>query len=277
VEVESAEVSPALDAIRSANSMSPPFITAKGCDYLKKGCLTQKRSLAPDETGFHAIFKMFNTLDICTIKCTVIAMRLLEKLVDSKSKIAVLSMLLERSGPFSVSDLSRLCSVPKSTVSLIVKDWEESGLASTQTHGRNKIVQINSRFYLLPELQGMFSKASRYNEHLIGRARSAKVISSRKIRAAIAFGSRARDEGNHFSDIDVLLITKNKEKSIVDKAHSEFNGLSETTGITYSPAMMGEKEFHERIAENDRFIMNVLRDGVVLKGGEWIGHAQAAP
>jgi len=99
-------------------------------------------------------------------------MRVLQQLVDSKSKILLLGKLLDKSQAFSVSELSRLADLPKATVSVIVSEWEKAGLVSAEQQGRNKLVKLNSRFYLLPDLKKIFKKAASFQKPLFKKTQT---------------------------------------------------------------------------------------------------------
>jgi len=89
----------------------------------------------------------------------VFFVRLIQQLINSNSKILLLEKLLDKPSAFSVSELGRLSDIPKATVSVIVNDWEKAGLVESEQQGRNKLVKINRKFYLLAELKKIFEKS----------------------------------------------------------------------------------------------------------------------
>lgn len=201
-------------------------------------------------------------------------MRLIQDLLNSRAKIALLGMLLERSHAFSVSDLSRLASLPKATTSLVVTEWEKAGLVEAKIQGRNKLVKINQKFQLLPELKAIFEKSKNYHAPFFDKIRKLSVLKKSSVLAVIIFGSRVREDFVHASDLDVMIALENKNDSITEKIAEEFVRLSNETGIRFSPTFLDKKEIETRLKEKDHFIKNILTEGKIVKGGKWLEHVQ---
>lgn len=197
---------------------------------------------------------------------------MVQGLLDSKSKVALLGLLLERPHAFSVSELGRLAGIPKATVSLIVKDWEKTGLVLVEQQGRNKLVRINQRFYLLPSLRAIFDGSRNFHKPLFAKAKSLAALKAPQVLAVVAFGSRVRKDFSHASDLDVLIVVKNKNSPQVEKISRAFAGLTTANGVLFSPVFMDKKEAQTRRKEHDSFLLNVLKDGKILKGAVWLGN-----
>lgn len=206
----------------------------------------------------------------------VFFLHLVQQILDSKSKILLMEKILSHKSVFSVSQLSRLCSLPKATVSRIIKDWEKSGLIVSQEQGRNKLISINQNFYLLPELKRIFEKTRDFQKPLIDRLKAMQVIKSRNVKAIVVFGSRTRRDFLHASDLDVMVALEDKNNPITEKIAEAFVQASMQTGITFSHVFLDKKEIKMRWKEKDEFIRNILTKGKILKGGKWLEHLQAA-
>ncbi|MBI2598291.1 MAG: nucleotidyltransferase domain-containing protein [Candidatus Diapherotrites archaeon] len=204
-------------------------------------------------------------------------MDILSKIVDSDSKAKLLVKLLERpTSSFSVSECGRLASLPKATVSNIIAQWQETGLVHSRQQGRNKLVLLNSKFYLLPELKKIFEKTKDFQKPLLRELESMATLKSQKIKAAVVFGSRTRKDYVYSSDFDVLIVVEDKNGKISERIVQEFVEATKKTGIRFSPLILGKKGFKNRWKEKDKLVMNILSDGKVLKGGKWLEHIQAA-
>ena len=197
--------------------------------------------------------------------------------IGSESKILLLGRLLGRPAAFSVSDLSRLAGIPKATVSVIVSEWQEVGLVLIEYHGKNKLVRLNQSFYLLSDLRSIFKKSEDFNRPLLRKLMSLPVLKNPKVRAVVIFGSRAREDFSHFSDLDVMVALDNKVDPITERIAEEFVQATVKGGVRFSPVVLGKNEIRERLGENDKFILNILKDGKIMKGGKWIEHIRAAP
>lgn len=203
-------------------------------------------------------------------------MDILLRLIDTKSKTALLSRLMERpQSSFSVSELGRLAGLPKASVSVIIAKWQEGGLVFARMQGRNKIVSLNSKFYLLPELKKIFEKTKNFQKPLITILQSALVLKNSKVKAVVVFGSRARNDFSYASDLDVLIGIENKDSPLAEKIVEEFVKATKKTGIRFSPTLMDKKEIQGRYEEKDHFILNILKQGKIIKGGKWLEHIQS--
>ena len=198
------------------------------------------------------------------------------QIMDSKPKIRVLERLIARNATFSVSGISRLCSIPKATVSGLINEWEEEGLVSCEYIGRNKMVSMNSKFYLLPEIRRMFTKEIKYSKILIEKTRTVKSFRAKNVKAVIVFGSRARNNAKGKSDLDILIVMDSSKNNVMENAIGELVKISEETGVKYAPVFISAKDTATRVKEGDEFIKNILREGKVIKGEKWLEHIQTA-
>lgn len=205
----------------------------------------------------------------------MIVMGLLGKVLDSPQKAILLELVLGRRGEFSISGLSRLSGISKASVSRIISDWENAGLVECMAEGRNKMVSVNRRFYLLPELKRMLGKLKDFQRPLIEALRRSPSTKSPKVRAVVVFGSRARGDFTSKSDLDVLFVVSDKE-TMEGRIMEELAGLSGSLGVQLSPVVMSEKDFSGRLKAKDKFVSNILSEGKVIRGGAFIGKLQRA-
>lgn len=202
---------------------------------------------------------------------------MLQALIDSKAKVVILEKMFERpNASFSVSGLGRLADLSKASVSNIVLEWEKSGLVLSRHEGRNKMVYINDKYYLLPELKKVFEKTRDFQKPLVAQLKKMASLKKREVLAVSAFGSRARKDYTHFSDFDVLVVVEDKESNVSEQIMEEAVKASGMTGISFSPVIMSKKDFQTRLKEKDKFLQNILTEGKVFKGGKWIEHFQTA-
>ncbi|MFH1256567.1 MAG: nucleotidyltransferase domain-containing protein [Candidatus Diapherotrites archaeon] len=195
---------------------------------------------------------------------------MIQKIMDSKSKISLLAQLLDRPGSFSVSELGRLAGLPKATVSLIVKDWLNTGIVLAEVQGRNKMVRLNQKFYVLPEIRKFFSKTTDFQAPLLKRLKSSKAFRSPKVKAMVVFGSRAGKNFAHASDLDVLIVPESKKDKAIEGFVVDFVKATAESGVRFSPVFIEKAELKARLQEHDNFAENILGNGVILKGGKWL-------
>lgn len=193
-------------------------------------------------------------------------------MINSDSKILLMEKLIDKPAAFSVSELGRLAGIPKATVSVIVTDWEKAGLVLAEYQGRNKLVKINRKFYLLPEMKKFFKKSSDFQKPLIKILESSEILKNFKIKSVVVFGSRAGKDFSHQSDFDILIGLGQKNNGLEAKIVEEFVNATVKTGIRFSPVILEKKEIKSRLKEKDLFIQNILKEGKIIKGRNWIEH-----
>ncbi|AWX31761.1 nucleotidyltransferase domain-containing protein [Methanosphaera sp. BMS] len=86
-------------------------------------------------------------------------------------------------------------------------------------------------------------------------------IKNKYIKKIILFGSVARGEDNDDSDIDILIISNNRE-IIEDKISDEKYNIITKYRELISAHIITEKHYEE--TKNYSFITNVIRDGIIL-------------
>jgi len=217
-------------------------------------------------------------MNICPVLTNSGIMDILTRLIDSKSKASLLVKLLERPhSAFSVSDLGRLAGLPKASVSVIIAQWQKDGLVMSRQQGRNKLITLNSGFYLLPELKKISEKTKNFQKPLLDWLESLPVLKNPKIKAVVMFGSRARNDFSHASDLDVLIGIENKNSQVAERIVEEFVQATKKTGVRFSPTILYKNEIQNRWKEKDQFIKNILNQGKIIKGREWLEHLQTTP
>jgi len=90
-----------------------------------------------------------------------------------------------------------------------------------------------------------------------------KVLPGR-IKEVYVFGSRVRGNHDEWSDLDILIVVKDKrpeiEKEIIDIfAEERFN-----TGIPFAPIIKDMKIFEEEKRLNTPFYQNLIKEGINL-------------
>ena len=89
---------------------------------------------------------------------------------------------------------------------------------------------------------------------------SRKLREKFKISKIIIFGSYVREDLNEGSDIDLLIVANFKEK--FHKRIAEVLGL---TDLPIEPLCYTEEEFEKMRLNNNRFIYQVLNEGVTIE------------
>ena len=202
-------------------------------------------------------------------------MMLLQEIFGSKSKIGLLAKVIDSKESFSVRELARLGGLPKSTVSLIVDEWQKTGLLDGQTIGKTKVLRINPLFPLYPAMLNIFSENEKIMDKIISTIKKSRVLRSGDVICAIVFGSLAKKSASSQSDADILIITKEQfsEKHSLNNLWKE---LYQKIPLLPTPVFLTKKQVLGRLKEKDEFIANVFRHGIALKGGDWFDSTKRA-
>lgn len=88
--------------------------------------------------------------------------------------------------------------------------------------------------------------------------------------SAVLFGSVAKGKASEWSDIDILIIIKrNVREKLRDKIHKELSSAVEIYSNISEEHYYTEKEFEESYMIGDDFLINVMKDGIILYDKEY--------
>ena len=88
---------------------------------------------------------------------------------------------------------------------------------------------------------------------------SAKIKKKYRIHKIIVFGSYVRQDLNEGSDIDLIIVGDFKEKF-----HKRIMNILDLTDLPIEPLCYTKEEFVKMIDANNRFIVDVLKEGVEI-------------
>ena len=80
----------------------------------------------------------------------------------------------------------------------------------------------------------------------------------------ILFGSRARGDERPSSDYDVLLVTAQRDRDLVDAVHDAVMEVLFSTGRLVSPKIFRRADFERFSSIPTPFMKNVMADGISL-------------
>lgn len=85
-----------------------------------------------------------------------------------------------------------------------------------------------------------------------------------RIISLYAFGSRVRGDHGEWSDLDVLVIVRNKEVEIVKEIIDIFSKEEFETGIPFAPVIKDIKVFEMEKEMNTPFYQDIIKEGVLI-------------
>ena len=104
----------------------------------------------------------------------------------------------------------------------------------------------------------------KYSELLKKFKREILKLLPEEIETIRLFGSQARGDAHEDSDVDILVVTKTDDWHLGDKIGEVAYNLLLETGIYISTKVISRKHYDYLRRLNAPFILNVLREGIVL-------------
>jgi predicted nucleotidyltransferase len=134
---------------------------------------------------------------------------LADDLFGSKSKVRILRLLTrfpERE--FTEREIAASIGMSHNTANIALKDLRETNGLTYRRIGRANVYVMNKDSVLFPFLQGLFEDEREIRVEVMEQIKTATKSSL----STIIFGSFADDTESHDSDLDLLVITKDKKK-----------------------------------------------------------------
>ncbi len=185
------------------------------------------------------------------------------QILGSRFTIKVLKTLLRYRGKvFTIRELARVSGVSHPQVSKIVKELETAGVVKLKPIGKAYQIILNEESYVLKSvIEPLFRAEHETVNHLISIIRP--FFENRKIASAAIFGSVARGEDRPTSDVDLLVVTGDKDIANECVARASTVTLS-TFGTALSPFIMDKQEFVRR--RNENLVKSILESYLIVYG-----------
>lgn len=168
-----------------------------------------------------------------------------------KTRRAVLGLLFTRPDEsFHLRELARLCRLSLGPVQREVNALAGAGLLTRDPRGRQVFYRLDPRCPVLPELRALVIKTA----GLIDVLRRALVPARDELRLAFVFGSFARGEQRHTSDVDLLVVGDITFAELVKALHAPQAHL----GRVINPTLYTPAEFRRKLAAGNHFLGRVV-------------------
>jgi len=171
-------------------------------------------------------------------------------MINFKSKITekVLGyFLVNLQAELYLNEMARKFNLDRGNLVKKLTEWEKEGILLKNKKGNLSLYTINRSYPFLPELKKIFKKSFGLEGALKEWLKNIKGI-----RAAIIFGSYAKDKLSAESDVDLLLIGSHNFL----EAEREIVKLQERFDREINVIDMSEKEFDRK--KGEEFLKNVL-------------------
>ena len=164
------------------------------------------------------------------------------EILGSKANVRVLKTLLRYKGKiFTIRELAKTARLSHPEVSRVVKEFERRGVVRIQPVGRAQQVSLNEASYIVKSLlEPLFRAEKETINSLISTIKP--FFNDKRISSVSIFGSVAAGLERKISDIDLLIITEDKEVASDCSARASDAALSKF-GLALSPLIMSQRRF----------------------------------
>ena len=186
----------------------------------------------------------------------------LEVLLGSRVKVKILRTLCRhRRKEFTIRELADFLNVSHTGVRKALSDLYKMNAVRIRVIGKSHAVTVNTESYAAGLVDKMFKIEGETLRELVKLV--AKKLGDPSITSALIFGSVARGEEEPLSDIDLFILTEDKEKAkgAVSELQRE---VSKRFGNAISPYILSEED----LADEDKIqILEEIRNKhIVVRG-----------
>ncbi len=192
--------------------------------------------------------------------------RPLDEVLGTRSKVALLRLLVRTRGEHTGSELARQVSLDVKTCHTALQELAEQGVIGYRRAGAAILYRLNDRHFLVEELlQPLFERESgsvaEYAKDLAERVKAPLV-------ALILFGSVVRKEERAKSDVDLVWVVPGAMavRPTEDKVDRTASELAVRYGNPPQVIVIDRDAFRRKSETGDSFVSEVLRTGRVLRG-----------
>lgn len=185
---------------------------------------------------------------------------ILDDIFGSKSKVKILRLVFRyQEREFTEREIARHISMSQNTVNKTLADLTKTNALSFRKIGRANAYIVNKNSVLFPFLQNIFKGERRIREDLIKRLKEA----TGSFTSCILFGSFAQNAESYDSDLDLLVIAKDKRKAKyrLDKLESD---LLRKYNISISIVLLTPRELLNKW--NAPYMKEARKINVVISG-----------
>lgn len=181
-------------------------------------------------------------------------------ILGSKNKIKLIRFLIKHQNwEFNITELSKDLMINKGNISKLIKELGKNDIITINNKGKILLLKLNkNNRFVKNALIPLFKKEESFFNGYLNKI--VKVLKHKNIISIILYGSIARGEAKLDSDIDILVISKNKDENIKEKIKNIEDNIIINIDI------MTLKEFKKAYNEKEPLIKNILNNNKVLYG-----------
>lgn len=197
---------------------------------------------------------------------------MLSELFGSKIKVVILSEIGRKPyKEFYLNELSKILKIGLGRTKNILDELASSKILEKKRSGNRILFKLNENNPLSFEvikfanLNALTALNEEFRTTITNFSRSYENILSENLLSIVVFGSVVKGETTKYSDIDILVIVKQKlSEKVREELHKQFSGILDLFTKITEEKIFTEKEFIENYQMGDDFLINVMKDGIIV-------------
>lgn len=186
----------------------------------------------------------------------------LEELLGSKLKIKILRTLWKfQEKEFTIRELAKYLGISHTGIRKVLRNLERTNVVIIRTIGKSYAFKINTKSYAASIIEKIFKSEQDTLLELMKMLK--KGLSTPEIVSVALFGSIAQKKEAPLSDVDLLIMTKEKEKveNIVLRLQKQ---IVERFGNTISAYYLTQDDFMKK--RKSPLIKQILKNHILILG-----------
>jgi len=200
-----------------------------------------------------------------------------EVIFQSKSHVRVLSVLAGVLTVLSVTQIARQSKLTRRAVETVLERLGEAGIITSTRSGNARVFQLNrDNVFVQRSILPLFTSESDLRELM---AEDIKQTLSALAVSMIMFGSFARQEHSLVSDVDIVVVTKEKRglrnnDSVFEQALADYApSFRRKFGHSLEALVYDQDEASQLKERAPALYEEIKQDGFLISGSaEWIDH-----
>lgn len=182
-------------------------------------------------------------------------------LLGSKAKVRILRVLSTyEDKQFTARELADTATISHTAVLKALPDLQEMNIIDIEHHGQSNVIKLNKTSYCYNAIKSIFKE----EKETLGYFKKKIIQSLPNADCIILFGSVAEKKEKPTSDVDILILTKNKEQCEQQIAKEQMQ-WSKEFGNVVAAYIMTKTEFEKK--KHTSFIKDLLsKKHDILKG-----------
>jgi len=194
----------------------------------------------------------------------------IESLLGSRSRVAVLRVLLGVTIPLNASQIAVHAGLTRPAVATVLDELSAIGIVRSSSAGRANVHLLERQnIYVEQLIAPLFSAEQNLPQNLEDDLRSTFADSAESI---ILFGSYARGEQQIGSDVDIVLVARNQsdKQELEERVRTYSPAFLARYGAALSDITYEEREARALWRTAPAFLESLKQDAIVVSGrGPW--------